>query len=32
MQKIRYLDNLVGELAKGKAMDQILRTQGSIDE
>ncbi|MEZ3160466.1 DUF2200 domain-containing protein [Microbacterium sp. BWT-B31] len=26
MQKIRYLDKLVDELAKGKAMQQILRT------
>jgi hypothetical protein len=26
MQKIRYLDKLVDELAKGKAMDRILRT------
>ena len=25
MQNIRYLDKLVGELAKGKAMDKILR-------
>ncbi len=25
-QKIRYLDKLVDELAKGNAMDQILRT------
>ena len=25
MQEIRYLDKLVDELAKGKAMDQILR-------
>lgn len=25
MQNIRYLDKLVDELAKGKAMDQILR-------
>ena len=25
MQKIRYLDKLVDELAKGKAMDKILR-------
>ena len=27
MQKIRYLDKLVDELAKGKAMDKILRTE-----
>jgi hypothetical protein len=26
MRKIRYLDKLVDELAKGKAMDKILRT------
>ncbi len=26
MQKIRWLDKLVDELAKGKAMDRILRT------
>ncbi|MFI5426169.1 DUF2200 domain-containing protein [Aeromicrobium sp. UC242_57] len=25
MQKIRYLDKLVDEIAKGKAMDKILR-------
>ena len=25
MQKIRYLDKLIDELAKGKAMDKILR-------
>ncbi|NLG22156.1 MAG: DUF2200 domain-containing protein [Actinomycetales bacterium] len=25
MQKLRYLDKLVDELAKGKAMDKILR-------
>jgi hypothetical protein len=25
MQKIRYLDKLVDELAKGKSMDKILR-------
>ena len=25
MQRIRYLDKLVDELAKGKAMDKILR-------
>jgi len=27
MQKIRYLDKLVDELAKGKALEKILRTQ-----
>ena len=26
MQQIRYLDKLIDELAKGKAMDKILRT------
>ena len=26
MQKIRYLDKLVDELAKGRSMDRILRT------
>jgi hypothetical protein len=26
MQKIRYLDKLVDELAKGKAMDKVLRS------
>lgn len=26
MQRIRYLDKLVDELAKGKAMDKILRS------
>ncbi len=26
MQKIRYLDKLIDELAKGKAMNKILRT------
>lgn len=29
MQKIRYLDKLVDELAKGKAMEKILRTPGA---
>ena len=28
MQKIRWMDKLVDELAKGKAMDKILRTAG----
>ena len=28
MQKIRYLDKLVDELAKGKAMEKILRSAG----
>jgi hypothetical protein len=27
MQKIRYLDKLIDELAKGKAMDKVLRQQ-----
>ena len=27
MQKIRYLDKLVDELAKGKAMEKVLRSQ-----
>ena len=26
MRKIRYLDKLVDELAKGKAMEKVLRT------
>ena len=26
MQKIRYLDKLIDELAKGKAMEKILRS------
>ena len=26
MKKIRYLDKLIDELAKGKAMEKILRT------
>ncbi|MBN9184574.1 MAG: DUF2200 family protein, partial [Microbacterium sp.] len=26
MQKIRYLDKLVDELARGKAMDKVLRS------
>ena len=32
MREIRYLDKLVDELSKGKAMEQILRTQRSDDE
>lgn len=28
MQEIRYLDKLIDELAKGKAMEKILRKQG----
>ena len=27
MQKVRYLDKLIDELAKGKAMEKILRTK-----
>ncbi len=30
MQKIRYLDKLIDELAKGKTMDKILRRKGKI--
>jgi hypothetical protein len=29
MQKIRYLDKLVDELARGKAMDKVLRKPGA---
>ncbi len=29
MQKIRYLDKLIDELAKGRAMEKILRGTGS---
>jgi hypothetical protein len=29
MKKIRYLDKLIDELAKGKAMDKILRGTGA---
>ena len=29
MREIRYLDKLIDELAKGKAMEKILRTGGS---
>ena len=32
MRDIRYLDKLVDELAKGKAMEQILRKQRPDDE
>ena len=28
MQRIRYLDKLVDELARGKAMEKVLRTPG----
>jgi hypothetical protein len=27
MQKIRYMDKLIDELAKGRSMDKILRRQ-----
>ena len=30
MQKIRYLDKLIDELAKGKSMDKILRKAGTL--
>jgi len=30
MQKIRYLDKLIDELAKGKAMEKILRKQETL--
>src|ERR1700712_5773656 len=30
MREIRYLDKLIDELAKGKAMEKILRRQGSV--
>ncbi len=30
MQKIRYLDKLVDELARGKAMDKVLRESQSM--
>ena len=32
MREIRYLDKLVDELAKGKAMEEILRKQRPDDE
>ena len=32
MRDIRYLDKLVDELAKGKAMEKILRKQIPDDE
>ena len=32
MREIRYLDKLVDELAKGRAMEKILRKQRSEDE
>jgi hypothetical protein len=30
MREIRYLDKLIDELAKGKAMEKILRANGSV--
>ena len=30
MREIRYLDKLVDELARGKALDKILRKQGAV--
>lgn len=30
MQEIRYLDKLIDELARGKAMDKILRGQAAV--
>ncbi len=30
MQKIRYLDKLVDELARGRSMDKILRAAGCV--
>ena len=30
MQKLRYLDKLVDEIARGKAMDKILRTPAPV--
>ena len=30
MREIRYLDKLIDELAKGKAMEKILRGQASV--
>ena len=31
MREIRYLDKLVDELAKGKAMEKILRTRSPAE-
>jgi hypothetical protein len=31
MQQIRYLDKVVDELAKGKAMEKILRSPAAVD-
>ena len=30
MQEIRYLDKLIDELTRGKAMEKILRTSGTL--
>jgi hypothetical protein len=30
MQKIRYLDKLVDELAKGRSMDTVLRSPSAV--
>ena len=30
MREIRYLDKLVDELAKGKAMEKVLRSDGQV--
>src|SRR5690606_26690263 len=30
MREIRYLDKLIDELAKGKAMEKILRTKSAV--
>lgn len=32
MREIRYLDKLIDELAKGRAMEKIFRTQGRIEK
>ena len=32
MREIRYLDKLIDELAKGKAMSKILRGEGAVTE
>jgi hypothetical protein len=32
MREIRYLDKLIDELAKGKAMEKILREGGAVTE
>ena len=31
MKKLRYLDKLIDELAKGKAMEKILRTEQEVE-